>query len=105
MHNVRYWDVNTGTIKIAKCDSKDKIQHGDNIENRSPASTNLMEVFTESLEHTTKTELETIELNLKDKVSPSSNGILTNIIQNSPLPYTTTAAAAVRVNIPQKGCQ
>ena len=56
MHNIRYWDVNTGTTKTAKHDSKDKIQYGDDIENRSLASTHLMEVFIGSSKHTTKIE-------------------------------------------------
>jgi hypothetical protein len=30
MHNVKYWDVNKGSIKTAKHDSKDEIQYGDN---------------------------------------------------------------------------
>ena len=71
MHNIRYWDVNTGTIKTAKHDSQDEIQYGDDIENRSPASTHLMEVFTGSSQHTTKTEPETIELDLINKATPS----------------------------------
>ena len=57
MHNIRYWDVNTGTIKIVKHNFKDKIQYGDDIENRSPASTHLMEVFTGSSQHTKKQNL------------------------------------------------
>ena len=105
MHNIYYWDVNTGTIKTTKYDSKDNMQYGDDIENRSPASTHLLEVFTGSSEHTTKTELETVELDLTNKVSPSVNDILTNILQNTPLPYMATAAAAARVNIPRKEYQ
>ena len=59
-----------------------------------------MEVFTGSSQHTTKTEPETIELDLKDKASPSPKDVLTDILQNSPLPYTATAAAAAKVNVP-----
>ena len=58
MHNIHYWDVHTGTMKIAKHDSKDEIQYRDDIENRSPASTHLMEVFTGSADHTTNTQPE-----------------------------------------------
>jgi hypothetical protein len=55
MHNIKYWDVNTGAIKTAKHDSKDEIQFGDDPSNRSPASKHLMEVFTGSNDHTTYT--------------------------------------------------
>jgi hypothetical protein len=51
MHNIKYWDVNTGAIKKAKHDWKDEIQFGDNLSNRSPASKYLMEVFTGSVDH------------------------------------------------------
>ena len=64
-----------------------------------------MEVFTGSLDHTTKTEPEIIELDLKDKILPSSNDALTDILQNSPLPYTVTVAAAAKVNMHQKECR
>ena len=76
MHNIQYWDVHTGTMKIAKHDSKDEIQYGDNIENRSPASTHLMEVFTGSVDHTTNTQPEKLDLKLTDQSSPSPNDIL-----------------------------
>ena len=66
MHNIRYLDVHTGTMKIAKYDSKDEIQYGDDIENRSPASTHLMEVFTGSADHTTNTQPEKLDLKLTD---------------------------------------
>ena len=61
-----------------------------------------MEVFIGSSQHTTKTEPETVELDFKDKAAPSPNNVLTNILQNSLLPYTATAAAAAaaRVNVP-----
>ena len=45
IHNIQYWDDYTGTMKTAKHDFKDNIQYGDDVENRSPASTHLMEVF------------------------------------------------------------
>ena len=64
-------------MKTAKHDSKDEIQYGDDVENRSPALTHLMEVFRGSSNHTTNTEAETVELQLKDKVSPLPNDILT----------------------------
>ena len=69
MHNIRYWDINTGTIKSAKHDSKDQIQYRDNIKNRSPASQHLMEEFMEeefmgSFDHITNTEPEKVNLKL-----------------------------------------
>ena len=87
-------------MKIAKYDSKDKIQYGDNIENRSPASTHLMEVFTGSSNHTTNTQPEKIDLKLTDQTSPSPNNILNDLFQHSPLPYTSKAAAAAKVIAP-----
>jgi hypothetical protein len=71
MHNIKYWDINTGSIKTAKHDSKDEIQYGDNPHNRSPASKHLMEVFTGSADHTTATEPEHVEIELKHKMSTS----------------------------------
>ena len=62
MHNIKYWDVNTGTVKLAKHDSKDEIQYGDNVENRLPASQHLIKVFTGSTDHTTNTEPEKVNL-------------------------------------------
>ena len=100
MHNIGYWDVNPGTIKTAKHEPKDEIQYGDDIENRSLASKHLMEVFTGRSHHTTKTEPETIELDLIDKATPSPRKVLTDILQHSPLPYTATAVAAAKVNLP-----
>ena len=100
MHNIRYWDVHTGTMKIAKHDSKDEIQYGDDIENRSPASTHLMEVFTGSADHTTNTQPEKLDLKLSDQSSPSPNDILNDLLQHSPLPYTAKGAAAAKVTAP-----
>jgi hypothetical protein len=40
-HNIKYWDINTGSIKTAKHNSKDEIQYGDNPHNQSPASKHL----------------------------------------------------------------
>jgi hypothetical protein len=71
MHNIKYWDINTGLIKTAKHDSKDEIQYGDNPHNQSPASKHLMEVFTGSADHTTATAPEHVEIELKDKMSTS----------------------------------
>ena len=87
-------------MKIAKHDSKDEIQYGDDIENRSPASTHLMEVFTGSADHTTNTQPEKLDLNLSDQSSPSPNDILNDLLQHSPLPYTAKAAAAAKVTAP-----
>ena len=66
----------SGTIKMAKHDSKDEIQYGDDIESGSPASAHLMEVFTGSSDHTTNTEPEKLELDLKDKASSSAEDVL-----------------------------
>ena len=66
MQNIRYWDVNTGTIKSAKHDSKDEFQYRDNIQNRLPASQHLMEVFTGSSDHTTITEPEKVNNAIKN---------------------------------------
>jgi hypothetical protein len=93
MHNIKYWDVNTGSIKTAKHDSKDEIQFGDNPSNRSPAS--LMGVFTGSADHTTTTAPEHVEIELKDKMSTSAIDILERSLLDSPLPYTVAAAAKV----------
>jgi hypothetical protein len=92
MHNIKYWDINTGS---AKHDSKDEIQYGDNPHNRSPASKHLMEVFTGSADHTTATELEHVEIELKHKMSTSPIDILERSLLDSPLPYTVAAAAKV----------
>ena len=69
-------------MKIAKHDSKDEIQFGDNIENRSPASTHLMELFTGSSDHTTNTQPEKLDLRLTDQSSPSLNDILNDLLQH-----------------------
>jgi hypothetical protein len=95
MHNIKYWDINTGSIKTAKHDSKDEIQYGDNPHNRSPASKHLMEVFTGSADHTTATEPEHVEIELKHKMNTSPIDILERSLLDSPLPYTVAAAAKV----------
>jgi hypothetical protein len=95
MHNIKYWDVNTGSIKTAKHDSKDEIQFGDNPYNRSPASKHLMEVFTGSADHTTATAPEHVGIELKDKMSTLQIDILERSLFDSPLPYTVAAAAKV----------
>jgi hypothetical protein len=97
MHNIKYWDINTGSIKTAKHDSKDEIQYGDNPHNLSPASKHLMEVFTVSADHTIATAPEHVEIELKDKMSTSPIDILERNLLDSPLPY-TVAAAAAKVN-------
>jgi hypothetical protein len=95
MHNIKYWDINTGSIKTAKPDSKDEIQYGDNPHNRSPALKHLMDVFTGSADHTTATAPEHVEIELKDKMSTSPIDILERNLLDSPLPYTVAAAAKV----------
>ena len=62
MHNIKYWEFNTGTVKTVKHDSKDKFQYGDVIENRPPFSKDLMEVFTESLDHASNMEQEKTDI-------------------------------------------
>jgi hypothetical protein len=88
MHNIKYWDINTGAIKTAKHDLKDEIQFGDNPSNRSPALKHLMEVFTGSADHTTAIAPEHVEIELKDKRSTSAIDILEINLLDSPLPYT-----------------
>jgi hypothetical protein len=95
MHNIKYWDINTGSIKTAKHDSKDGIQYGDNPHNRSPASKHLMEVFNGSADHTTATAPEHVEIELKDQMSTSSIDILERTLLDSTLPYTVAAASKV----------
>ena len=95
MHNIKYWDVNTGSIKTAKQDLKDEIQFGDNPSNRSPASKHLMEVFMGSADHTTATAPEHVEIELIDKMKASPIDILERNLIDSPLPYTVAAAAKV----------
>ena len=46
MDNIWYYDVHTGTMKIAWHDSKDEVQYGDDPDQRSPSSAHLIEVFT-----------------------------------------------------------
>jgi hypothetical protein len=87
VHNIRYWDINTGAIKTAKHDLEDEIQFGDNPLNRSPTSKHLMEVFTGSADHTTATAPEQVEIELKDKMSTSAMDILERSVLDSPLPY------------------
>jgi hypothetical protein len=95
MHNIKYWDINTGAIKTARHDSKDEIQFGDNPSNRSPASKHLMEVFTGSADHTTTTAPEHVAIELTDKMSTSAIDILERSLLDLPLPYTVAAAAKV----------
>jgi hypothetical protein len=102
MHNIKYWDVNTGAIKTAKHDSKDEIQFGDNPVNLSPASKHLMEVFTGSADHTTVTAPEHAKIEFKDKMKTSVNDIVESSLLDSPLPYTTAAAAAAKVSRQQQ---
>ena len=93
MHNIRYWDVFTGTTKTATHDSKDEIQYGDSPKNRSPASEHLMKVFTGDSTKTTKFSPGTIELNLKDITTHSPEDAIPDFIDHSPLLYTAVAAA------------
>ena len=66
IHNIKYWDTRTGTTKVATHDSKDEVQYGDDIHNRSPASKHLMEVFTGSNDHTTNVKPGKKEINAKE---------------------------------------
>jgi hypothetical protein len=54
-----------------------------------------MEVFTGSADHTTATAPEHVEIEFKDKMSTSAIDILERSLLDSPLPYTTAAAAKV----------
>jgi hypothetical protein len=80
---------------MAKHDSKDENQFGDNPLNRLPASKHLMEVFTGSADRTTATAPEHVEIELKDKMSTSAIDILERSLLDLPLPYTVAAAAKV----------
>ena len=117
MHNIRYWDINSGVVKIAKHDSKDELQYGDDIENRLPASMHLLKVFTGSSNHTIRKEPELIELTLKDETALTTKEVLQEILEGCALLYTattttttTTAAAAaaavvkVQVSIEENRC-
>ena len=100
MLNICYWDINTGIIKTAQYDSKDKIKYDDNIENRSPALAHHIKVFTGSYNHTTKPEK--VEVHLNSVASPSLNNVLNEILQNSPLLYTVSKVVATKVIVPRK---
>jgi hypothetical protein len=92
MHSIKYWDINTGAIKTAKHDSKDEIQFGDNPLNRSPASKHLMEVFTGSVDHTTATAPEHVEIELKDKMSTSAIDIRKKLIRFATAIYSSSSS-------------
>ena len=81
MHNIRYWDNHTGTIKTETHDSKDKIQYGDHPSNQSPASKHLMEVFTGSSDHTTNSEPSPVELKLKDSKNITPEDIVKDALE------------------------
>ena len=99
MHNIKYWDVNSGTVKTAKHDSKDKLQYGDDIHNRSLASNHLLEIFTGSSNHTTNRKPESIELKLKDEASLTATDVLNEILDTSEIPYAAKAAVAAKVQV------
>ena len=46
--NIKYYDIHTKTIKTAHHDSKDEAQYSDPPSERSPASSHLIEIFTET---------------------------------------------------------
>ena len=46
LHNIKYYDINTKTIKVAHHDSKDEAQYSDLPSDRSTTSTHLVEIFT-----------------------------------------------------------
>ena len=89
--------MNRGAVKTAKHDSKDELQYGDSIDNRSPASEHLLEVFTGSSNHITNTEQESIKLKLKDEASLTAKDVLNEILNTSELLYAEKAAAAAKV--------
>jgi hypothetical protein len=51
-----------------------------------------MEVFTGSGDHTTATEPEHVEIELKDKMSTSPIDILESSLLDSPLPYSSSSS-------------
>jgi hypothetical protein len=98
MHNIKYWDINTGTIKTAKHDLKDEIQFGDNPSNQLPASKYLMEVFMGSADHTTATAPEHVEIELKDKMSTSPIDILERSLLEVEILSRAQPSSRVRTN-------
>ena len=64
MHNIQNSDVHTDTIKTTKYFSKNEIQYGDDVDNRSPASAHLMEEFIGSSDFMINTEPKKIILEL-----------------------------------------
>ena len=65
----------------------------------------LLEVFTGSSNHTTKTEPESIDLTLEYETAPTAKEVLKEILEGSALLYTATAAAAkVQISIEENRC-
>ena len=81
VHNIQYWDVHTCTIKIAKHDSKDEIQYGDDVKKQIFSISASNEIIHRKLQSHDKVELEMIELDLKDKATPSTNDVLNEMLQ------------------------
>ena len=107
MDNIRYYDVHTGTMKIARHDSKDEVQYGDDPDQRSPSSAHLIEVFTgESHEdvgkHLCTNDEQVPKVIVKKDGKPrevAMEKILEEILESSPTAYTNAAAAMAKLSI------
>jgi len=99
--NIKYFDIHTGTDKTARHDSKDELQYGDDPTNRSPAASHLLSVFTEDdhTNHSTSREPEKLTFDIKDLRQANPENIVEQILKDSPLSYTTAAAARVTAKI------
>ena len=98
--NIKYFDIHTGTDKVARHNSKDELQYGDTPNNRSPAASHLLETFTEGnhMEHTTNTQPTPVKVSIKDPRQRNPNNLIQEILEDSPTPY-TAAAAKVKAQI------
>ena len=104
--NIKYYDINTKTIKTAHHDSKDEAQYSDPPSERSPASTHLIEVFTETPHEQIGSQLKiptkVVEIeapNKKKKKKIDTEAIIDEILKNSPQPYTHAAAAKIKADL------
>lgn len=99
MHNIRYWDIHTDIIKIETHDFKDEIQYSDHSLNRSLTTKNLMAIFVGSSKHTTKCVPSLFELKLKDSKNITSEDIVKNSLEFTPLPYSKAVASTLSKSI------
>ena len=104
--NIKYYDINTKTIKTAHHDSKDETQYSDPPSERSPALTHLIEVFTEMPHEQVGSELKiptkVIEIeppNKKKRKKVDTEAIIDEILKNSSQPYTHAAAVKIKADL------